>query len=197
MVVLTRRTTKAGKASSKAAKAKANGKKPSEKPKSSGPEERLSEEQKIIGIVNVGKVYSFKYPAHNFHGVLSPLETRRVKVTSIRDLKEQPLDTVTVDIQPLTKRSRFQITGHDLEKDAERSFYCGSIRELTELRDDEAYPQESKRFVVVLADRVIFKTNDMAVAMAVQNDVLGANLLSVVRPHIPTDTELTERIGKQ
>lgn len=75
-----------------------------------------------------GECYSFEYPRHNFHGVLSHFETRRIRVTSIRDVWASPLDRVTIELQPILRRGRLLITGEDLDKHAERSFYVDSIR---------------------------------------------------------------------
>lgn len=78
-----------------------------------------------------GSVYSFLYPRHNFHGILSDLEPRRVRVTAVRDLAEQPLDTQTFNLQPLLRRGRLLVVGQDLDKgNAERSFYVDSMRSL-------------------------------------------------------------------
>ena len=81
----------------------------------------------------VGKSYALKFPRHNFCGVLSPLEQRRIKVESIRDLVAEPIERVTFDIQPLLRRGRFMVTGLDLDKNVERSFHCESMKEIVEL----------------------------------------------------------------
>ena len=75
-----------------------------------------------------GRAYSFDYPRHNFDGVLSKLERRRIKVESIRDLREDPLERITFEIQPLLRRGRLLITGIDLDKGQERSFYLTSMK---------------------------------------------------------------------
>ena len=80
-----------------------------------------------------GHDYSFLYPRHNFHGVVSRLEPRRIRVESIRDLDADPLDPETSAIQPLVRRSRWLVTGLDLDKQAERSFYVDSMKVLCEL----------------------------------------------------------------
>ena len=63
-----------------------------------------------------GRAYSFQYPRHNFSGVLSKLEIRRIKVESIRDLRDEPLERITFEIQPLLQRGRMLVTGIDLDK---------------------------------------------------------------------------------
>ena len=81
----------------------------------------------------VVRSYAFKFPCHNFHGVLSPLEKRRLKVESIRDLVAYPVERVTFDVQPLLRRGRYLATGLDLDKNEERSFYVESMQEIVEL----------------------------------------------------------------
>lgn len=83
--------------------------------------------------LQIGRDYLFGYPRHNFHGVASALEWRRVRVTAIRDLVESPLDPLTTTIQPLVKRGRYLVTGLDLDKNVERSFYLDSMVNLQEL----------------------------------------------------------------
>ena len=80
-----------------------------------------------------GRTYEFRYPRHNFHGVLSAQEPRRVLVTAVRDLVEDPIERETFDLQPLLRRGRYLVTGQDLDKNAERSFYVESIRGAREL----------------------------------------------------------------
>lgn len=80
-----------------------------------------------------GRECSFFYPRHNFYGVLSKMEPRRVLVTAVRDLEQQPLERITFDLQPLLKRSQWLVIGQDLDKQAERSFYVGSMRDIQEV----------------------------------------------------------------
>ena len=75
-----------------------------------------------------GCAYSFSYPRHNFHGVLSSLERRRLLVENVRDLKQEPLERQTFDVQPLLRRGRYLVTGQDLDKQQERTFYVESMR---------------------------------------------------------------------
>lgn len=77
-----------------------------------------------------GECYEFEYPRHNFHGVLSHVETRRIRVIEVRDLFSSPLDPLTTKLQPLLRRGRLLVTGEDLDKGQERSFYADSITRL-------------------------------------------------------------------
>lgn len=96
-----------------------------------------------------GRVYCFQYPRHNFHGVSSGLEVRHVRVTELRDLTVQRLEQASVDVQPLLRRSRWLLTGLDLDKNLERSFYLRSIKEAEELRE---YQPSSKCVYCVARD---------------------------------------------
>lgn len=82
-----------------------------------------------------GQVYRFLYPRHNFHGVVSDLEPRRVRVVSLRDLHAQPLDPQTTSTQPLLRRGRWLMTGEDLDKGAERTFYVDAMQEPVPIRE--------------------------------------------------------------
>ena len=84
----------------------------------------------------VGESYEFDYPRHNFHGVKTHFERRRIVVTDVRDLMQQPLDPMTGDEQPLLRRGRYLVTGQDLDKHAERSFYVDSMANVTPLRNE-------------------------------------------------------------
>lgn len=75
----------------------------------------------------VGQILEFDYPRHNYHLVRSKLERRRVLVERIRDLRTEPLDGVTVQLDPLKRRGLVLVTGRDLDKRAERSFYLESM----------------------------------------------------------------------
>ena len=81
-----------------------------------------------VSLMQPGRAYRFDYPRHNFHGVLSKFEHRRVLVLEVRDLAAMPLDPVTCEMQPLLKRCRYLVTGQDLDRGQERSFYLDSIR---------------------------------------------------------------------
>jgi hypothetical protein len=82
-------------------------------------------------LFQVGSTCSFDYPRHNFHSVLSKLERRRLRITAVRDLVERPLERFTVDLQPLLNRSRWLVTGIDLDCNAERSFYAGAMKNVS------------------------------------------------------------------
>ena len=84
--------------------------------------------------MKLGRSYSFRYPAHNFHGVVSKLEDRRITVESIRDLVKEPIEHEWFELNPLIRRSRYLVTGRDLDKKAERSFYTESMKDIKEIK---------------------------------------------------------------
>lgn len=92
-----------------------------------------------------GKSYVFMFPRHNFYGVVSQSELRRLRVESIRDMNKEPVDRLTEVIQPLLRRGRYLVTGLDLDKNEKRSFYVDSMREIVELD-----PEQSERQPITL-----------------------------------------------
>ena len=60
---------------------------------------------------------------------------RRILVSQIRDTVSEPLDEETLETHPYTNRGRWLITGVDLEKFEERSFYVESMLSVVEVTD--------------------------------------------------------------
>lgn len=83
----------------------------------------------------VGKIVCGLYPAANYHGVRLRLEPRLLLVESVRLLREEPIESDTVEMDPLLKRGRVLLTGTDLNKLAERSFYIESFVGLSVLKE--------------------------------------------------------------
>lgn len=81
-----------------------------------------------------GSLIQFFYPRHNFIGVRRETqELRRLLVTAVRDTRDEPLESATFVYEPNLRRGRLIVTGYDLDKHAERSFYVESMSELREL----------------------------------------------------------------
>lgn len=91
-----------------------------------------------------GHAYRFLYPAINFEclRLFSPLKERRLFVSRIRDTQAEPLDEETLTTHPYTDRSRWLVTGIDLERFEERSFYVHAM-----VAVDEIPPQQLPRGV--------------------------------------------------
>jgi hypothetical protein len=81
-----------------------------------------------------GSLVQFSYPRHNFkHVRRTARELRRVRVTAVRDLRDEPLDGDTPMFEPKLARGTILVTGYDLDRHAERSFYVESMNELRPL----------------------------------------------------------------
>lgn len=91
-----------------------------------------------VSSVKPGAIIRFDYPAANYRGARPRLEPRAVRVVEVRDLVAKPLDPTTVAIDPELARDRYLVTGQDLDRGAERSFYLASMRRL---RPDDESPR--------------------------------------------------------
>jgi len=61
------------------------------------------------------------------------MEERRILVRRVRDTASEPLDEETLDSNPYVKRGRWLVTGMDLDKFEERSFYVESMVAVLEI----------------------------------------------------------------
>jgi len=115
-----------------------------------------------------GCAYSFLYPRHNYAGLPDRSELRRVRVTSIRDTRREPLDSTTVPLNPTLQRGRWLVTGHDLDRNAERSFYAASMVGTKKLAGDDLEPIHVATAYVVIGDssRVEHQSERLGEAMA-------------------------------
>lgn len=113
-----------------------------------------------------GRAYSFGYPRHNYRQIPTTTEQRRIVVVSVRDTRDDPLDHVTETLNPLLKRSRWLVTGMDLDKDLERSFYVESMSNIQALSEDDLQPLKGVEYVVVAQHHVAFKTLRLHDALA-------------------------------
>ena len=80
-----------------------------------------------------GRAYRFLYPSINFKCLPQKLNERRMLVTRIRDTESEPLEEETLASNPFIKRGRWLVTGTDLDKIDERSFYLESMVEVTDV----------------------------------------------------------------
>jgi hypothetical protein len=89
-----------------------------------------------------GRVYTFLYPSINFECLLqfTPLKERRCLVTQIRDTTVDSLNEETLVTHPYRRRGRFLITGLDLDKFEQRSFYVASMAAVRELDTENSIP---------------------------------------------------------
>lgn len=78
----------------------------------------------------IGRVVVGDYPAANYHGIPARHERRRVMVESVRAIEAEPLDPETCRLNPLLQRTATLVTGRDLDRDCERSFYLERFENL-------------------------------------------------------------------
>lgn len=88
-----------------------------------------------------GSSIRFDYPAANYACARSKLERRRLQVAAVRDTLSEPLEAFTLNANPCLARGRYLVTGHDLDKGEERSFYWESMRAVEPI-DERAEPVE-------------------------------------------------------
>ncbi|HEY4263364.1 MAG TPA: hypothetical protein VGM98_24590 [Schlesneria sp.] len=132
--------------------------------------------------LKAGSAYSFFYPRHNYAGIRSPLEQRCVLVISVRDTRAERLDPTTRRMNPRLNRGRWLMTGQDLDKGTERSFYVSSMRNIQPVKRDQQ-PLASSRFAVIDRNRVAFSGGSLGEALAY---VLGSGrgvLCGVLQDH--------------
>lgn len=99
--------------------------------------------------------YRFLYPSINFACLPSKLEERRIVVRHVRDTEADPLDGETLDSNPFIKRGRWLVTGLDLDKFEERSFYVESMVAVTEIKNPSSPKTIQNRSNQTRAPRVI------------------------------------------
>ena len=103
----------------------------------------------MLATIERGTVIEFEYPAANYAGVRQRLEHRRLRIDQVRELAAQPLEAVTINMDPLLRRGATLLTGMDLDKRAERSFYLESMQGV-HLAEVKERPGGSSRFRVML-----------------------------------------------
>ncbi len=112
-----------------------------------------------------GRAYSFRYPRINYSGIPSYFETRHVLVTAVRDTRREPLDPQTGHLNPLLCRGRWLVTGRDLDRGAERSFYAESMHEVQPIDPDEQ-PLAGSSYAVIDREHVAFRASTLGEALA-------------------------------
>lgn len=96
-----------------------------------------------------GRAYCFYYPRYNYLGLPPRLERRRVHVEVLRDLDDNPLDVTTCPRNPLLRRGRWLMTGFDLDREAQRSFYLESMTQVQEMTEQELCPYRGAGYLVL------------------------------------------------
>ena len=74
------------------------------------------------------------------------MEERRILVEQVRDTELEPVDEETSNSNPFIKRGRWLVTGVDLDKMEERSFYVESMIAVMEIRNYAPERTQSRDF---------------------------------------------------
>ena len=80
-------------------------------------------------MLSPGEQVTLTYPDCTLVESLARLRRRRIIVKHVRDLVADPLTPAEYLRRPLVRRSRWLITGYDLQRQGYRQFYLGSSRE--------------------------------------------------------------------
>ncbi len=131
-------------------------------------------------LLEPGRAYSFDYPRHNYRQLPSTIETRRIVVGVVRDTSIDPLDRTTESLNPLLVRGRWLVTGIDLDKDVERSFYSDSMANVRPLSPDELQPLKDVEYVVIEQLHVAFKTQQLGQALSFRQDRQNGAICAVL-----------------
>ena len=82
----------------------------------------------ILRCAERGELLRFSYPERNRLGICPLWKPRTIVVESLTDTLREPIDPLAVEIEPLTRRGRWLVTGWDVELGAQRSFYWEAMR---------------------------------------------------------------------
>lgn len=97
-----------------------------------------------------GTALQCRYRRHNIRGIQQhKWELRRFIVRSVRDLRDEPLDPTTPLLEPLVDRGNLLVTGFDIDKQAERSFY---VERMSELRRLDPTPRQLQPLRVLMLE---------------------------------------------
>lgn len=80
-------------------------------------------------MITPGQTIRISYPESTLIDAVSRLRKRRIYVTKVRDLVADPLTPEEFLRRPFIRRSRWLISGIDLDTHQQRQFYLGSSRE--------------------------------------------------------------------
>ena len=80
-------------------------------------------------MLEAGSRIELSYPDSTLVESLTRLRRRRVRVCGVRDLLREPLTPEEFCRRPFIRRSRWLVTGYDLDRRQYRQFYLGSSGE--------------------------------------------------------------------
>ncbi len=82
----------------------------------------------ILRCAERGELLRFEYPERNLLGIRPTWRTRCIIVDAVQDTLRDPIDPRAVELEPLTRRGRWLVTGWDVDLESERSFYLEAMR---------------------------------------------------------------------
>jgi hypothetical protein len=136
-----------------------------------------------------GRAYSFEYPRHNYRQLPSQTELRRIVVAGVRDINGEPLDQSTISLNPFLVRGRWLVTGKDLDKEVERTFYFESMTNIRALSEDDLHPLRGVEYVVIEQTHVAYTTRRLGDALAFRMDRQSGTVCAVLC-HAPREFNL-------
>lgn len=83
----------------------------------------------VVKMITPGSNIELSYPTSTLVDALARFALRRIRVYRIRDLLADPLTPEEFLRRPYIRRSRWLISGYDLDKGQYRKFYLGSSAE--------------------------------------------------------------------
>jgi hypothetical protein len=112
-----------------------------------------------------GRAYSFDYPRYNYRQLPVKSEPRQVLIQSVRDTLADPIQNQTISSNPFLQRGRWLVTGVDLEKDSERSFYFESMINIKALSNSEVNQSSQSEYIVIDQNRISYRCKQLAEAL--------------------------------
>ena len=116
-------------------------------------------------LLQPGRAYSFDYPRYNYRQLPAKSETRKVLIKTVRDTTAEPIHDETISLNPWLQRGRWLVTGVDLEKDSERSFYFESMINIKALSNAEISQSEQSEYLVIDRRRITYRCKQLAEAL--------------------------------
>ncbi|WP_010583893.1 SH3 domain-containing protein [Schlesneria paludicola] len=138
-----------------------------------------------------GCAYRFHYPRHNYRHVPVATEVRRILVESVRDTLYEPIESMTISLNPFLQRGRWLITGTDLDKADRRSFYVEAMNEIQPLTRDDLQPLKGAEYVVIEQTHVTYKTTKLGDALQFRHERHSGTICAVLY-HEPREIDLTQ-----
>ncbi len=107
--------------------------------------------------IEPGMLIEFEYPSCNYRDIRLRFERRRLRVERVRNLADEPLDPFTLEADARLARGSTLVTGLDLDKRRERSFYLESMREVQPCEAPDQQPHVVELLEVDSSPELVFE----------------------------------------